>query len=170
MVKQINKLEVTTIATAHRLVALLCLCFCFVTTQAGPFIPSDLSLKKTQVTLQKMFGNEIELKVFENNSNLFAILQNDSVIAYYCIENAPSKHDEFEFLVVYDVALNIQKVQVLVYREDYGFEIKSKRWLQQFTSRKTDSVQAISGATISVNSLKYAIDRLNHKIKSTVHL
>ena len=170
MVKQINKLEVTTIATTYRFVALLCLYFCFVTTQARPFIPSDVSVKKTQITIQKMFGNEIELEVFENNSNLYSILQNDSVIAYYCIENAPSKHDEFEFLVVYDIALNIKKVQVLVYREDYGFEIKSKRWLQQFTNRKTESVQAISGATISVNSLKYAIDRLNQKVKSTLHL
>ena len=64
------------------------------------------------------------VRSFENNSNLFAILQNDSVIAYYCIENAPSKHDEFEFLVVYDIALNIKKVQVLVYRKIMVLRLK----------------------------------------------
>jgi benzoyl-CoA reductase/2-hydroxyglutaryl-CoA dehydratase subunit BcrC/BadD/HgdB len=69
-------------------------------------------------------------------------------------------------MVVYDPLLHIQKVQVLIYREDYGYEIKSRRWLQQFTKRKVDSVQAISGATISVNSLKNAVDRLNEKMAS----
>ena len=69
-------------------------------------------------------------------------------------------------MVVYDPLLHIQKVQVLIYREDYGYEIKSKRWLQQFTKRKVDSVQAISGATISVSSLKNAVDRLNEKMAS----
>ena len=102
------------------------------------------------------------------NSNYYKVLSNDSVIAYYCIEQAPSKHDLFEFLVVYSSDIKIQHVNVLVYREDYGFEIKSKRWLKQFSTRKISKVQGISGATISVNSLKKHVERLTEKLKNSV--
>lgn len=161
------KIEVAVIAPALRVGALLLLLLLFASAAFGmSFSPSKLAHKKAKITIEKMFGEEVNLHPFESDSNYYSIYQQGSLIAYYCIENAPSKHDEFEFLVVYDTALNIQKVQVLVYREDYGFEIKSKRWLQQFCKRKVDSVQAISGATISVNSLKKAVERLNQKMVS----
>ncbi len=134
--------------------------------QVHAFLHSDIATKKSQQTIQKMFGTSVDLVAFESNPNYYSIYQKDSLIAYYCVEQAPSKHDVFEFMVVYDPLLHIQKVQVLIYREDYGYEIKSRRWLQQFTKRKVDSVQAISGATISVNSLKNAVDRLNEKMAS----
>lgn len=142
------------------------LLFFLVGLQTYAFLPSDVAAKKSKHTIQKMFGSEVDLVAFESNPNYYSIYQQDSLIAYYCIEQAPSKHDVFEFMVVYDPLLHIQKVQVLIYREDYGYEIKSRRWLQQFTKRKVDSVQAISGATISVNSLKNAVDRLNEKMAS----
>ena len=142
------------------------LLFFLIGLQAHAFLHSDIAAKKSKQTIQKMFGSEVDLVAFESNPNYYSIYQQDSLIAYYCIEQAPSKHDVFEFMVVYDPLLHIQKVQVLIYREDYGYEIKSKRWLQQFTKRKVDSVQAISGATISVNSLKNAVDRLNEKMAS----
>ena len=142
------------------------LLFFMIGLQAHAFFPSDIATKKSHQAIQKMFGTSVELVAFESNPNYYSIYQKDSLIAYYCIEQAPSKHDVFEFMVVYDPLLHIQKVQVLIYREDYGYEIKSRRWLQQFTKRKVDSVQAISGATISVNALKNAVDRLNEKMAS----
>ena len=125
-----------------------------------------LPLRNRNRPFRKCLERRLISLLFESNPNYYSIYQQDSLIAYYCIEQAPSKHDVFEFMVVYDPLLHIQKVQVLIYREDYGYEIKSKRWLQQFAKRKVDSVQAISGATISVNSLKKAVDRLNEKMAS----
>lgn len=167
--KHLGKLEITAKAPSLRLAAFVVLLLSFSTTAFGVvFSPSDLAHKKAKITIEKMFGKQVVLHPFERDANYYSIFKNDSLIAYYCIENAPSKHDEFEFMVVYDASLNIQKVHVLVYREDYGFEIKSKRWLQQFSIRKVDSVQAISGATISVNSLKSAVERLNQKMAATL--
>ena len=70
--------------------------------------------------------------------------------------------------MIYDDQLNILQVKVLLYREDYGYEIKSKRWLKQFSTRDVRKVQAISGATISVNSLKKAVQHLNQKMKKFI--
>ena len=75
---------------------------------------------------------------------------------------SPSKFDDFDYMVVFDSSNKIKLVRVLIYRENYGGEIGSKRWLKQFigmTEPKT-YVDAISGATISVNSMKYSINKL----------
>ena len=115
-----------------------------------------------------MFGEDVFFTELEFNSNYYKVLSEDSIIAYFCIEQAPSKHDLFEFLVVYSSEIKIQHVNVLVYREDYGYEIKSKRWLKQFSTRDTSKVQAISGATISVNSLKIHVERLTEKMENII--
>jgi Na+-translocating ferredoxin:NAD+ oxidoreductase RnfG subunit len=55
----------------------------------------------------------------------------------------------------------------LVYREDHGGEVGSKRWLNQFSGKsKADNliyqkdIAAISGATISAKSMTNEINKL----------
>ena len=143
--------------------------FCFFTHLANSqFVPTQRSLQKTQDKIIELFGSDVVFTTLEANSNYYKISRKDSLIAYYCIEQAPSKHDHFEFLVIYSSDIKIQHVSILVYREDYGYEIKSKRWLKQFSTRDTPKVQAISGATISVNSLKKHVERLTEKMESII--
>ena len=73
--------------------------------------------------------------------------------------NAPSKTDLFDYLVLLDKDQIVLKTKIIAYREDYGGEIGSKRWLQQFNGKKStddlrygDNIAVISGATISVRS------------------
>lgn len=102
-----------------------------------------------------------------NASNFFEIKQNDSLLGYAYVSKAPSKTDQFDYLVLFSPDLTIKKTKVLIYREDYGGEIGSKRWLKQFVGKTYEnsfdvgqSIDAISGATISVNSMTKAMDNL----------
>ena len=65
-------------------------------------------------------------------------------------------------MVLFDESKTIKLVKVLVYRENYGGEIGSKRWLRQFIglNKPKYMVDAISGATISVHSMKMSINNL----------
>ena len=70
-------------------------------------------------------------------------------------------------MVIFDEDVIIKKSKVLIYREDYGGEISSKRWLRQFEGKKSDDtlhyekdIVAISGATISAKSMTVAINNL----------
>ena len=70
------------------------------------------------------------------------------------------------------VNLIVSKVKVLIYREDHGGEVGSKRWLGQFIGKsKNDelaylkNVSAISGATISVKSMTNEMNKLLKTIK-----
>ena len=75
---------------------------------------------------------------------------------------ARSKFETFDYMVLLDESNTIKLVKILVYREDYGGEVGGKRWLQQWigVSDRKDMVHAISGATISIYSLKNSINYL----------
>ena len=105
-------------------------------------------------------------------SNLFLVQGKSSVLGYVFVDQAPSKTAKFDYLVVFDGNLKVINTKVLLYREEYGGEIGSKRWLKQFIGKSgSDRVKAgenidvISGATISVNSMTLAMDQLLQTIQ-----
>ena len=106
-----------------------------------------------------------------SQDHFFEVMQGEKQIGYAYIGSAPSKTDHFEYLVLFNPNLIIQKAKVLVYREDYGGEIGSKRWLRQFQGKPVETsfllrqnIAAISGATISVKSMTKAINDLNQSM------
>ena len=108
---------------------------------------------------------------FEADS-FFQIHYNNQLLGYAYVSKAPSKTDLFDYLVLLDNELVVLKTKVLVYREDYGGEIGSKRWLKQFIGktqnddlRYGDNIIAISGATISVRSMTTAVNNLLQSLK-----
>ncbi|HLV14715.1 MAG TPA: FMN-binding protein [Xanthomarina sp.] len=107
-----------------------------------------------------------------NVDNFFKIHASNKLIGYAYVSKAPSKTDEFDYLVLLDPKLVVLNSKVLVYREDYGGEIGSKRWLKQFIGktqnddlRYGDNIMAISGATISVRSMTTAMNNLLKSLK-----
>ena len=134
-------------------------------------------LKKATKLIEKTYAVDdlqLEYKEFQTKSvigNFYKIFDSDLLLGFAFIGTAPSKTDTFEYLVVFDLSLIIKKVNVLVYREDYGGEIGSNRWLKQFVgkARTTElvvgkNIAAISGATISVYSMTNAVNQLLYEI------
>lgn len=101
--------------------------------------------------------------------NFFKITKNNKLLGYAYIDKAPSKTAQFDYLVIFDKNLTIARTKVLVYREEYGGEIGSTRWLKQFTGKSAGDdlydVAAISGATISVRSMKNAVSDILQSVK-----
>lgn len=104
--------------------------------------------------------------------NFFEIKSNNKNIGYAYVAKAPSKTAKFDYLVLLDTELVVKKAKVLVYREEYGGEIGSKRWLKQFIGKTeadelklNDNIIAISGATISVRSMTTAMNNLLQSLK-----
>ena len=97
---------------------------------------------------------------------LYEVMTDKGPKGYAFIGSSKSRFEAFEYLVLFNDSLIIQKVKVLAYRENYGGEIGSTRWLRQFISldKPIDRVSAISGATISVNSIHYSINKLLRNI------
>ncbi len=146
------------------------------------FIIPDKTLKKADKVIAKFyeideFSKEIISISEENNKkttsefgegNLFKIASESKLLGYGYIGSAASKTAEFDYLVLFDKDFIITKSNVLFYREEYGGEISSKRWLKQFIGKSSSSeeliygknIVPISGATISVRSMTKAINDL----------
>ena len=113
-----------------------------------------------------------ELPAKFDDNNLLEIMAENQLVGYAYISKAPSKTDLFDYLILLDGNLTIVKAKVLAYREDYGGEIGSKRWLKQFVGKTQndelkyqENIVAISGATISVRSMTDAVNDLLKSLK-----
>ena len=120
-------------------------------------IPAEI-----EQTLPSRFGED----------HFFKVESNDQFIAYAYVSQAASKTALFDFLVLLDKDLVVLKTKVLIYREEYGGEIGSKRWLKQFIGKTQDDdlkygddIVAISGATISVRSFTEAMNDFLKSLK-----
>jgi Na+-translocating ferredoxin:NAD+ oxidoreductase RnfG subunit len=107
-----------------------------------------------------------------SKDHFFQIQKDNELLGYAYVAKAPSKTDEFDYLILFDPELIIITSKVLVYREDYGGEIGSKRWLKQFNGKTAsdeliygDNIVAISGATISVRSMTNAVNNVLKSIR-----
>lgn len=97
----------------------------------------------------------------------------NELLGYAFLGTAPSKTDTFEYLILFDPSFTIKKASVLIYREDYGGEIASKRWLSQFVKKQSNqafvfgsNISAISGATISVQSMTASVNHVFSSLKN----
>ena len=115
------------------------------------------------------------LLIYEENKAYLLKTDKDSVVGYLlfnkalgcrvggCSADGGSKsgdnQDPYYFATIYNLDFSIKKISVLEYFSEYGVEITSKRWLKQFSNKivcdmdMEESLDGISGATISVNSL-----------------
>ncbi len=132
------------------------------------FEVENFSLKAIDVSDEVNSGLQSKI----TGDNLYKIIHKDKILGYAFVDKAPSKTDQFDYVVLLDTNLIIKKAKVLVYREDYGGEIGSKRWLKQFIGKTTKSslqyrkdIVAISGATISANSMTIAVNKVLQTIE-----
>ena len=124
-------------------------------------------------SIAKIFNSET-CNLDPIDDTFYSISEDDSIIGYLAVTDAPSKFHRFDYYVLFNDKEEILKVEVLHYRENYGGEICSKNWLKQFVGIDTENysnfnreIDGISGATISVNSLKHNLLKISNKLKKS---
>jgi len=121
------------------------------------------------ITISDEINGKTPLKF--SKDNFYRLLSGDQLLGYAFVDQAPSKTAKFDYLVIFDVHLKVKHSKVLIYREEYGGEIGSKRWLKQFLGKTggdrvnhETNIDGIAGATISVRSMTNAMDDLFQSI------
>ncbi len=95
----------------------------------------------------------------------------ESIIDTPLSNNFAERYENFDYMVILNADLSIKKVKVLVYEGEYGYEIASKLWLKQFIGyfggdlKYGTDIQAISGATVSAQSITDDIQLLVQSVK-----
>lgn len=143
-------------------------------------LPSS-AIKKMDKAIQALWENQVVTKEeidiskqqFQNNHlKLSKLMVSNKLVGYLMISRAKSRVDFFDYMIVYKPDLSILSINVLAYREDYGGEIASKRWLKQFNDKSNpdemkfgDDIQSISGATLSARSLTQDVQEITKNIQ-----
>ena len=127
---------------------------------------SILVYKKIDLEKSVKFSIEQTVKQRFYSSAVYAwvITQNDSIKGYALLDNVKGKSMPITFIVLYDPKGEVVHSAVVKYREPIGGEVGRRTWLDQFLGKNKssayDEIDAISGATISVNSVTKGIHKL----------
>ncbi len=122
---------------------------------------SKSAIKKINHSIEEIWnGSEITRELIQDNKyHIEKLSLNHKIVGFMVVGQAPSKFMQFDYMIIYNENMEIMESQILVYREEYGGEISSKRWLRQFVGLNNQSemklssdIVGISGATISCNS------------------
>lgn len=99
------------------------------------------------------------------NGHFFKINSKGDLLGYIYTSEAPSMKNIFDYILVFDIEMNIINSKVLIYREKHGRQIGTKRWLSQFIGLTLDDrpelgkdIDGISGATISATNMTMAVN------------
>jgi Na+-translocating ferredoxin:NAD+ oxidoreductase RnfG subunit len=109
---------------------------------------------------------KVEPSIWQKEYKTFIARKDDKVIGYAVIVEEIGKHRPITFIVGVTPEGEAGNIAVMVYREPYGSEIRTKRFLKQYEGKtlddpiKTrDDIVNISGATLSVRAANVAVKK-----------
>ncbi len=130
-------------------------------TFSQPDINSRL-LKRCEKALRK----ELDQKSFNyhlidttSDRKLYKLLSDNNEPGYIVFTRSKGRTEYFDYMILYNNKLRVQKIKILQYNSSYGTAVASKRWLKQFEGNNGEALEyekdidAISGATYSATSI-----------------
>ena len=86
---------------------------------------------------------------------------------YFVVEQVIGKHELFTIALGLNADSSVKRLEILDYRESYGYEVRNERWRKQFIGKTSAAalnlgadIQNISGATLSCRHITEAVKRL----------
>jgi len=127
--------------------------------------PGADEIKKERFWLDKEQIRTIEeifmYKIHETRFTFYTGIKNGKPMGSMLIDNIIGKSFPITFMTVLNTDGTVRDVEIMVYREPQGWEVKNKSFRSQFYGKDSTSnpvkILSISGATLSVNSVKKGV-------------
>lgn len=116
-------------------------------------------------------GQRSILPEMVDDKSLFRLTIEDAVVGYLIPASSMGRNETFDYLVLYDAEFTVKSIEILSYTSNYGMEIRNRKWLKQYSGysggdlKYGKDIQAVSGATISAESLTRDIMLLTKSLK-----
>ena len=115
--------------------------------------------------------SNIGMALPSQNATIFEYKDGPERVGYSMVTDHIGKHYPITFFVGLFPDLRIKGIEVMVYREDYGAEVRKRRFLKQFRGKSqadpiavNHDITSVSGATLS----SYAIANGARQVIQTV--
>ncbi len=121
------------------------------------------------VTLTKKDKKEIESSSDVSVTSLEIDAWKGTDGSWLIFDSVEGRYEAIDIAVAISPSGEAMGVEILTYREIYGYEVRSPKWRKQFHGKTADSklrldkdISNISGATISSKSITAGVKRLLH--------
>jgi hypothetical protein len=136
------------------------------------FLPAAKTVSYKTVTLTGAAAAEIarklgaDVKSLKRTWNVYFGLIDGKRTGYAILDAEIGLHDDIDFGVRFGLAGAVERVEIMVYREAYGDQVRGERFRKQFAGKTADDpitagkdIDIVSGATYSSKSLALGIKR-----------
>ena len=132
--------------------------------KSADFERSDLIFSDAaRSAIKKASGVEVE----RTKQPLWKVKEGERLVGYFVVDEVYGKHEYITYAVALEADGRVRQVEILVYRESYGYEIRNSAWRAQFIGKKSgdalrldEDIKNISGATMSCRHLSEGVRRL----------
>jgi Na+-translocating ferredoxin:NAD+ oxidoreductase RnfG subunit len=91
----------------------------------------------------------------------------DGLLGWFIVDEVYGKHELITYAVGLSADGSVRQIEVMDYRETYGYEIRNAAWRRQFAGKRQgntlkleDGIRNISGATLSCRHITEGVKRL----------
>jgi Na+-translocating ferredoxin:NAD+ oxidoreductase RnfG subunit len=132
--------------------------------EATIFINADVKLTKEQMrAVQKDSGVRVRL----DSQRVWRAERKGEFLGWFIVDEVLGKHEFITWALALNADGSVKSIEVMDYRETYGYEIRNADWRAQFLGKKhgaklklDDDIKNISGATLSCRHITDGVKRL----------
>lgn len=138
--------------------------------QAALFPPGTQFARKTlelnseqKAAIEKAAG----VRVRELRPNIWLAADGERPVGWFFVDEVIGKHEFITYALAIELDGSVRGIEVLDYRETYGYEIRNAAWRKQFVGKRygdafklEDDIKNITGATLSCRNVANGVKRL----------
>lgn len=132
--------------------------------QATSFRPANVIYTPAQIAaIEKQSGQPVRTR----GEQVWRALDGDRLLGFFIVDYVIGKHLVIDYAVALEPDGRVRRVEILEYRESYGFEVADAGWLKQFVGKTSrdplavgQDIRNISGATLSSHHVTEGIKRV----------
>ena len=131
---------------------------------ATEFVSADVKLTKAQMkAIEKDSGVRVRL----DTQRVWRATKNGEFLGWFIVDEVLGKHEYITWALALNPDGGVKSIEIMDYRETYGYEIRNADWRAQFLGKKhgatlklDDDIKNISGATLSCRHITDGVKRL----------
>jgi len=136
------------------------LCF----AEATEFVSADVKLTPAQMkAIEKDSGVRARL----DTQKVWRARAGEKFLGWIIQDEVLGKHEFIQWVLALNADGSVRQIEILDYRETYGYEIRNEKWRAQFAGKQRgaklkldDDIKNISGATLSCRHITDGVKRL----------
>lgn len=136
------------------------LCF----PEAAQFVSADVKLNREELkSIEKDSGVRVRL----DSQKVWRVMAGDKSLGWFIQDEVLGKHECIQWVLALNADGSVRQIEILDYRETYGYEIRNEKWRAQFRGKQhgaklklDDDIKNISGATLSCRHITDGVKRL----------